>query len=210
MALAALQSAARAATSPVEPDKAREELTNVWASEKSQQPLNDALKAALDAAGASCKRPNREAWKTLLEKAWAQAVDKTVQGYFESARQSFNKGDHLQALETLTDAVRATFGYIAASRQWPHATDSDIYCISAALGSNGQWPHTLQDLDQALTNASREGEEMGLAMSASMGRPKMYSFGSYGGDNEASEKEGFLFASTAIELANRLAKGTAA
>ena len=209
VARAALQRACRSAEPrPVEPEKVKEALSETRAPEESQQPLNDALKAAINAAAASWKQPDQETWKALIDKAWPQAVDDTVREYFESARRSFDGGDQLQGLETLTDAVRATFGYIAATRQWPHATDSDIYCISAGLGSNGQWPHTLEDLDQALINASREGEEMGLAMSASMGRPKMYSFGSYEGDTDTAEKEGLLFATTAIELANRLARGT--
>ena len=120
--------------------------------------MNDALKAAAAAAGQGRDGANSELWTARLEKAWSQAVEDTVQEYLESARQSFQQGSALEALETLTDAVRTTFGHIAATRQWPHATDSDIYSISAALGSNGQWPHTLKDLDRALINASKEGE----------------------------------------------------
>ena len=215
VAFTALKRATRASASPLDPDKLKETLRASWPPEGSQQPMNHARKAAAEAAGqerdgAIQGEPDQETWNTLVQKAWAQAVDDTVQEYFEAARQSFKQGEALQALETLTDAVRATFGHIAAARQWPHATNSDIYSISAALGSNGRWPDTLQDLDRALVNASKEGEEMGLAMSASMGRPDMYKFGSYEEDPDAAEREGFLFASTAIELANRLAKDTAA
>ena len=214
VALTALQRAARASESPLDPDKLKETLKASWPPEGSQQPMNHALKVAAEAAGrerdtAIQGDPGQEAWNTLVQRAWAQAVDDTVQEYFEAARQSFKQGEALQALETLTDAVRATFGHIAATRQWPHATNSDIYSISAALGSNGQWPDTLEDLDQALINASKAGQEMGFAMSASMGRPKMFKFGTYLEEPEAAEREGLLFASTAIELANKLAKETA-
>ena len=214
VALTALQRATRASASPLDPDKLKETLRASWPPEGSQQPMNDVLKAVtsedISAAVHSQYESSQETWNTLLRKDWAQAVDDTVQEYFEAARQSFKQGEALQALETLVDAVRATFGHIAATRQWPHATNSDIYAISAALDSNGQWPDTLEDLDLALINASREGEEMGLAMSASMGRPDMFKFGAYLEEPGAAERESFLFASTAIELAKKLAKGTAA
>lgn len=209
VALTALRKATRESEFPLDPEKLKETLRASWPSKGSQQPMNHALKAAAEAASQEEDGANSEEWSDLLEKAWAQAVEDAVQEYFESARQSFKQGATLEALETLTDAVRATFGHIAATHQWPHATNSDIYFISAALGSNGRWPHTLEDLDQALLNASKEGKEMGLAMAASMGRPKMYSFGSYEGDNDTAEKEGLLFASTAIEMANLLAQRTA-
>ena len=157
--------------------------------------MTDAMKMAITTDGFNDYGPEKATWHGLLEKVWDHAVQDTVQEYFSSARQSFKQGEPLQALETLTDGVRATFAHIAAERQWPHATDSDIYTISAGLGSNGQWPATLKDL--AL-----------LAMSASMWRPKMYSFRSYEGDSETAETEGFLFASTAIDIANRLANRT--
>ena len=164
VAFTALQRATRTSESPLDPDKLKETLRASWPPEGSQQPMNHALKAADEAAGHERDgsiqgEPDQETWNTLVQKAWAQAVEDTVQEYFESARRSFKEGEPLQALETLTDAVRATLGHIAATRQWPHATDSDIYSISAALGSNGRWPHTLQDLDQALINASRAGEK---------------------------------------------------
>ena len=209
VALTALQKATRESQSHLDPQELKTTFQASWPPEGSQQPMNDALKAITSAAAPSQGGPAQETWNILVQKAWAQAVDDTVQEYFEAARQSFKQGEALQGLETLTDAVRATFGHIAATRQWPHATNSDIYSISAALGSNGRWPDTLEDLDQALINASKAGQEMGLAMSASMGRPKMFKFGTYLEEPEAAEREGFLFASTAIELANKLAKDTA-
>ena len=205
VALTALKKAAQESGSRLDLQELKTTFQGNWPPEGSQQPMNDALKAV---TRASPKQggPAQETWNTLVHRAWAQAVEDTVQEYFETARQSFKQGEALQALETLTDAVRATFGHIAATRQWPHTTNSDIYSISAALGSNGRWPDSLEDLDQALINASKAGQEMGLAMSASMGRPDMFKFGTYLEEPEAAEREGFLFASTAIELANHLAK----
>ena len=208
VALTALKKAAQESGSRLDLQELKTTFQGNWPPEGSRQPMNDALKAITSAAGPIQGEPGQETWNTLVQKAWAQAVEDTVQEYFETARQSFKQGEALQALDTLTDAVRATFGHIAATRQWPHTTNSDIYSISAALGSNGRWPDSLEDLDQALINASKAGQEMGLAMSASMGRPDMFKFGTYLEEPEAAEREGFLFASTAIELANHLAKDT--
>ena len=209
VALTALQKSTEQSGYPPDPAGLKTALRACWPPEGSQSPMLDAMKAAAETAGQGRDGASQEPWADLLEKAWEQAVEDTVQEYFASARRSFKEGEPLQALETLTDAVRATFGHIASRRDWPHATDSDIYSISAGLGSNGQWPATLEELDQALLNPSKEGREMGLAMSASMGRPDMFKFGTYLEEPDAAEREGFLFASTAIELANRLAKGTA-
>ena len=208
VALTALNRASSVAESTLDSDTLRAAFLKDWPPEGSQNPMADAMKMVVTAAGFTDNGPQEETWHGLVENAWDQAVEDTVQEYFSSARRSFKQGEPLQALETLTDAVRATFAHIAASRQWPHATDDDIYCISAGLGSNGQWPATLEELDQALLNRSKEGKEMGLAMSASMGRPDMFKFGTYLDEPEAAEQDGFLFASTAIELANRLAQGT--
>lgn len=207
VALTALKTATSLSESTLDPDALRLTFLRDWLPKGSQNPMIDAMNKAISAAGFD-DGPEEATWHGLLEKAWDQAVEDTVQEYFSSARRSFKQGEPLQALETLTDAVRATFAHIAAARQWPHATDDDIYCISAGLGSNGQWPATLEELDQALLNRSKEGKDMGLAMSASMGRPDMFKFGTYLDEPEAAEQDGFLFASTAIDLANRLAQGT--
>ena len=208
IALTALKTATSLSESNLDSEALRLAFLSDWPPEGSHSPMTDAMNKAITAAGFADNGPEEETWHGLLEKAWDQAVEDTVQEYFSSARRSFKQGDPLQALETLTDAVRATFAHIAAARQWPHATDSDIYCISAGLGSNGQWPATLEELDQALLNRSKEGKDMGLAMSASMGRPNMFKFGTYLDEPEAAEKDGFLFATTAIEVANRLAEGS--
>ena len=46
---------------------------------------------------------------------------------------------------------------------------------------------------------------MGAALGASMGRPDMLKFGVYAENPNGAEEDGFLFATTTIELANRLA-----
>ena len=128
-----------------------------------------------------------------------------VEEYFQAARHSFKQGDPRQGVETLTDAVRATLGHIAATRNWSHSTQDDLYGIAAALGSNSDWPATMEEFQRALDNCTREGDDLGAALCASMGRPDMLKFGAYAEDPDGPEEEGFLFAATTIELAHRLA-----
>ena len=46
---------------------------------------------------------------------------------------------------------------------------------------------------------------MDAAFAASMGRPDMLKFGVYAENPDDAEEDGFLFATTAIDLANQLA-----
>ena len=112
-------------------------------------------------------------------------------------------------METLTDAVRATPGQIAALRNWPHSTHDNLYRIAAALGNGHRWPNTMEEFDQALENASEDGRDLGAALGASMGRPDMLKFGVYAENPDGPEEDGILFATTTIELANRLAQQAA-
>ena len=77
-----------------------------------------------------------------------------VEEYFQAARHSFKQGDPRQGVETLTDAVRATLGHIAATRNWSHSTQDDLYGIAAALGSNSDWPATMEEFQRALDNCT--------------------------------------------------------
>ena len=108
-------------------------------------------------------------------------------------------------METLTDAVRATLGHIAATRNWPHSAHEDLYRIAAALGSNRDWPATMEEFQRALEKCTKEGEHLGATLGASMGLPGSIRFGTYLEYPEDAEENGFLFATTAIELAHSLA-----
>ena len=166
--------------------------------------MNDAMGAAAQAAG-NCSGQDAESWQTTMSRAWQPAVEEVVEEYFKAAQHSFEKGESLEGVETLTDAVRATLGYIAAVRKWPHSNHEDLYSIAAALSSGDDWPTTMEEFDRALENASEEGEEMRTAFAASMGRPRMLKFGAYAENPEGPRKDGILFATTAIELAKSLA-----
>ncbi len=204
IALAALRKVGSAAQPPLQPEILKETFQAIWPTPDSTTPMNDAMSAAAQATG-SCTGQDADSWKTGVAQAWQSAVDEVVEEYFKAAKQSFLKGQHLEGVETLTDAVRATLGHIAATRNWPHSTHDNLYRIAAALGSGTEWPDTTEEFEWALKNASEEGENMGAAMSASMGRPDMLKFGVYAENPNEAEEDGFLFATTTIELANRLA-----
>ena len=198
-----------AAKPPLQPEALKAAFQAKWPTPDSRTPMTDAMSAAAQAADA-CTGQGPDSWKTAVSQAWQPAVDEAVEEYFKAARRSFRQGEPLEGVETLTDAVRATLGHIAAVRDWPHSAHDDLYCIAAALGSGSGWPGTMEEFERALDNASEEGKHLGSTLGASMGRPRMLKFGVYAERPEGAEEDGFLFATTAIELANRLAGQTPA
>ena len=205
IALATLRKACTLAEPALQPEKLHEQFRTMWPAGGSLLPMNDAMSAVVGAAAHSAHVPDRESWKILMEDAWSGAVEEVVQGYFKTAQHSFENGQPMEGVETLTDAVRATLGHIAATREWPHSTDEDLYSIAAALASGNGWPEKMEEFDQALKDASPEGGNLCAALGACMGRPDVLRFGLYEGDREGPESDGFLFARTTIELANRIA-----
>ena len=205
IALAALRKVGSLTQPPLQPKKLKEAFHAGWPPPDSTRPMNDAMTAAAQAAG-SCVGEDADNWKVTVSQAWQPAVEEVVEDYFKAAKHSFEKGEPLDGVEILTDAVRATLGHIAAARNWPHSTHDDLYSIAAALGSGTEWPDTIEAFDQALDNASEEGKNLGSALGASLGRPRMLKFGTYAEYPEGPEEDGFLFARTTIELANRLAE----
>jgi hypothetical protein len=203
VALKALRSAAATSDPPLDPQTLTEAFQAGWPVRDRQRPMNDAITAAQ--AASACANQDPAAWTTAIAQAWQPAVEEVVQEYLQAARHCFKQGDPLQGVETLTDAVRATLGHIAATRNWPHNAHDDLYGIAATLGSNRDWPANMDEFQRALDNCTREGEDLGAALCASMGRPDMLKFGTYAGDPDGPEEEGFLFATTTIELANRMA-----
>ena len=204
VALTALRTVSHVAQPTPQLEKIKEDFQARWPVPDSNRPMNDAISAVAQAVS-SCTGQNADTWKTTVSQTWQPAVEEVVESYFKAARASFQKGDALEGAEILTDAVRATLGHIAATRDWPHGTHDDLYSIAAALGSRTEWPNTIKELDQALETASKEGQHMSASMGASMGLPKSLKFGTYAEYPEDAEENGFSFATTAIELATSLA-----
>ena len=209
VALKALRSAGTASDPSLDPEALREAFRARWPTQDSQRPMNDAIAAAAQAAS-SFSGQDAGSWETTISRAWQPAVEEVVEKYFKDAQHSFEKGEPLEGVEALTDAVRATLGHIAATRNWPHGSHEDLYSIAAALSSGNDWPTTMEEFDRALENASKKGEEMRTAFAASMGRPRMLKFGAYAENPEGPREDGILFATTAIELAKSIAGQAAA
>ena len=176
----------------------------VWPIPDSVRPMNDAINTAAQAAS-SFTAQDSNTWETTLTQFWRPAVQEVVDEYLSAARHSFRKGESLEGSEILTDAVRATLGSIAASRNWPHSTEEDLFSTAAALGSGTSWPQSTEDFSKALSSRSKEGRQLGSALGASMGLPESITFGTYQEDPERAEENGLSFAETVLELANHLA-----
>ena len=203
VALTVLRKTVSAREPYLQPETLKDAFRSRWPPPDSRTPMNDAMSAAAQATS-NCAGHDADRWITTVSQAWGEAVKEVVNEYFEVAQHSFQKGDPLEGVETLTDAVRATLGHIAATRNWPHSTHGDLYRIVAALDSGRGWPDTKEEFDLALENASEEGTNLSAALGASMGRPDMLKFGVYAENPDGPEEDGFLFATTTIELANRL------
>ena len=194
---------------PLHPEALTQAFQATWPLTDSPTPMNDAMSAAAQAT-ITCSGRNADAKKISIHDSWKAAVEETVNGYLKDARNSFEKEEYLKGAETLADAVRATLGYIACARKWPHGEHENLYAIVAALGSGSPWPETLKEFDQALDNCSQEGMRLASALGASIGLPGSIRFGTYTDDPKAAEESGASFARTVIETANRLAAGVPA
>ena len=162
--------------------------------------MNDAIGAAAQAA-TSCAGQDGETWKAAVSQAWQPVARETAQEYLRTAREDFRKGDLTQGAENVTDAVRATLGYISAVRGWPDTTDEDLHMAATALASGHGWPETMEELDDALDNMSEKGKHLNACLRASMGLPDSIAFGAYTDDPDDAEENGFLFAETVMALA---------
>ena len=204
IALAALRKVGSAAKPALRLEASREAFQAAWSTPDSTRPMNDAINTAARVAN-NCTGQDADNWKGKLEQVWQPAVEETIEGYLKAARHSFESGASRQGAETLTDAVRATLGSIAASRNWPHSTTDDLYTTAAALGSGTGWPRTTEEFDQALASLSKDGQHLTSTLGASMGLPSSIDFGTYLENPQTAGENGLSFAMTVMDLANRLA-----
>ena len=141
IALAALRRVNAAAEPPLPLENLETNFYAGWPTEGSRFPMTDAMRAVLKAAAADRERlpGSRDEGQanetTPMTNAWECAVAEAVEEYFETARRSFAEGNPLEGTEALTDAVRAALGYIAAKREWPHGTQTDLYDVTTALAT---------------------------------------------------------------------------
>ena len=204
VALTALRIVTHVAQPTPELEKIKEDFQARWPVPDSNRPMNDAINTAAQAAS-NCTGQDAKTWQSNVDQVWQPAVEEVVEVYLKTARHSFERGDVRRGAETLTDVARATLGTIAASRNWPHSNDDNLFRAAAALGSETGWPHTTEEFDHALASLSKEGHHLNSALGASMGLPSSIAFGTYSEDPETAEESGLSFARTIMNLANRLA-----
>ena len=172
--------------------------------------MNDAMRAARNAAIASKERTRsgwdeEGTWKTPIADAWDEEVSKAVAQYFDKSQKNFVRGESFEGTETLTDAVRAALGYIAATREWPHGTREDLYNVAEGLAA-GALPKENDNVFEYPDTVSEEGIDLCSAFAASMGRPASVKFGLFYDSKDGSDEDAIMFARRTIELAQRLAK----
>ena len=204
VALTALGKAGYEARTALHLEASKGAFQALWPIPDSTRPMNDAINTAAQAAS-NCTGQDAETWQSKVGQVWQPAVEEVVEVYLKTARHSFERGDIRQGAETLTDAVRATLGSIAASRNWPHSSDDNLFRAAAALGSETGWPQTTEEFDQSLASLSKEGHHLNSALGASMGLPSSIAFGTYSEDPKTAEESGLSFARTIMDLAKRLA-----
>ena len=210
IALAVLRNVGGAVEPPLSIEKLEKNFYARWPTEGSKFPMNDAMQAALNAAIAS-KEPARgernkgETWETPIADAWDQAVADSVEQYFDAARQHFDKGEPLEGTETLTDAVSAVVACIAATREWPHATQGELYNAAEGLAT-GSLPKEGGNWWEYQDTATDDGAEFRSFFAASMSCPDSVKFGLFYDSKDGSDEEAVMFARKAIELAGRMAE----
>ena len=115
------------------------------------------------------------------------------------------QGNPLDGTEALTDAVRAALGYIAARREWPHGTQTDLYDVTTALAT-GTLPEDDDKASELLDSAPEEGIDLCSAFAASMGQPASVKFGMFYDSRDGCDADATMFARRSIELARRLGR----
>ena len=211
IALAALRRVNAAAEPPLPLENLEKNFYAGWPTEGSRFPMTDAMRAVLKAAAADRERlpGSRDEGQanetTPMTNAWECAVAEAVEEYFETARRSFAEGNPLEGTEALTDAVRAALGYIAAKREWPHGTQTDLYDATTALAT-GTLPEDDDKASELLDSAPEEGIDLCSVFAASMGQPASVKFGMFYDSRDGCDADATMFARRSIELARHLAK----
>ncbi len=182
IALAVLRSVSVAVEPPLSMEKLENNFYSRWPTEGSRFPMNDAMRAARYAAIVSKERtcsawdeegtlktPITDIWDEVVAEAIAEYFYKDhveiVAQYFGKARENFDRGTPLEGTEALTDAVRTALGYIAATREWPHGTQGELYNVAEGLATGSlpkeddnwwEYPDTATDEAQSFAASSRQ------------------------------------------------------
>lgn len=210
IALGALHNVSESVEPALNVEKLKKNFYARWPKPGSKFPMNDAMNAAARAAIAIRERragrsdETMETWKPPVAAAFDREVSNAVAEYFDKAQAYFAKAQPLAGTEALVDAVVSAMGFIAATREWPHATEVDLHDTMIALAC-GSLPRNGKDAYKLLDNASEEGWDLCSAFLAAMGQPASVGFGLFYDSQDGSNEDASNFARRTITLSRKLA-----
>ena len=147
-------------------------------------------------------------FRTPITHQWRQAIqesaEESTQEYFRQAAVYFDAGQREQATESLCSAIVCSIAATAALLGWPHQDRDDDLRVVVGLGT-GAFPPEGASIYKLLQSASEQGQDLNSAFAAAMGQPEAVRTGDYDDAGRTSE-EAFLFARTAVDLADQLGR----
>lgn len=147
-------------------------------------------------------------FRTPLSDQWANAIRESAaeasEEYFRKASTYFEENQHEQATECLCSAIICSIAATAALLGWPHRDRDDDLKTVVALAT-GSLPAEGESVYRLLQSASQEGQDLNSAFAAAIGQPDAVRTGAYQEAGRTND-EAFLFARTAIILADQLSR----
>ena len=146
------------------------------------------------------RNPVTDQWTNAIQESAAEAAEE----YFRKASIYFEKNQCEQATECLCSAIICSIAATSALLGWPHRDRDDDLRTVVAL-ANGSLPDEGESIYKLLQSASQQGQDLNSAFAAAMGQPDAVRSGAY---QEAgrTKDEAFLFARTAVTLADQLGR----
>lgn len=145
-------------------------------------------------------------FRTPITDQWRQAIqesaEEAAQEYFHQATVYFDEGQRELATKSLCSAIVCSIAATAALLGWPHRDRDDDLSVVVGLGT-GAFPPEGASIYKLLQSASEQGQDLNSAFAAAMGQPEAVRTGAYD-DAGRTREEAFLFARTAVELADQL------
>ena len=146
------------------------------------------------------RTPITDQWRQAIQESAAEATRE----YFYQATVYFDEGQSEQATESLCSAIVCSIAATAALLGWPHQDRDDDLKAVVGLGT-GAFPPEGESIYKLLQSASEQGQDLNSAFSAAMGQPEAVRTGAYD-DAGRTPEETFLFARTAVDLADQLGR----
>ena len=146
------------------------------------------------------RTPITDQWSNAIRESAAEAAEQ----YFRKASKYFEENQREQATECLCSAIICSIAATAALLGWPHRDSDDDLRTVVALAT-GSLPAEGESVYKLLQSASQQGQDLNSAFAAAMGQPDAVRTGAYQ-EAERTNDEAFLFARTAVTLADQLGR----